>query len=124
MEWLKDVKIGDKVIVEKRRGYCGKSRLSFILMKVKNITKSGKIRFEDNSLFTNGYYIDRRECRHYSTWINCSLLPATEENIENLINRPEIIKYLNNFNFGNIQDTKYLIFLKNMTQLEEERQRC
>jgi hypothetical protein len=123
MEWLKDVKIGDKVIVEKRKN-CYKNSPYFELLKVKNITKSGKIRLEDDSLFTNGYYTDKRICMHHATWVNCNLLPATEENIENLINRPEIIKYLNTFNFGNIEDTKYLILLKNMTQLKEERQRC
>jgi hypothetical protein len=120
MDWLKDVKIGDKVIVEKRR----KSQLSFTLMKVKNITKSEKIRLEDDSLFTNGHYTDRRICMHHATWVNCCLLPATEENIVNLIDRPLLISCLNKFNFGDIKNTTFLIFLKNMLQLEMEKQKC
>lgn len=120
MEWLKELKIGDEVIVEERR----KSNLNYRLLKIKSITRTGKIRLENDSLYTNGYYTDRRECRHYSTWKNCCLIPATKENIEKLVERPEVIKYLNNFNFGNIEDTKMLTFLKNMIKLEEEKQCC
>ena len=92
-DWVKDLKAGDKVYIDKSR--FGSTELE--LATVKKITPKGYVRTNDNSLFRNGIY-------RIDSWTSWSLIQWTQE-IENKLYAEARFNYMcHTINAINLRD--------------------
>lgn len=111
-EWLQTLKKGDEVAVKSRAGFGGGSHYS--IETVKNITKQGSVRLDDDNLYKNGEYT-RKSNWSYDTY---TLMPIDDE-VKEWFKRRNLLYKLDKLNLKALT-TEQLESIYNIVHSEQD----